>query len=96
MKKSWWIPNVDPYFERAETRKLKVTKELPNSVQFPVKHCKKCEKSYEEIRDITHNKDTLRGYYLDDFPTYGLIRKDCVKCEGDVAHEKRDFVEELT
>ena len=41
---------------------------------FKVKYCSMCETAYEMVKDTVE-------YYLD-FPSYGLEREDCSKCEG--------------
>ena len=82
---AWWI-SCDPYEDRLAIKAEKI-KEEKAPARFPVKCCPDCNKVYELQRQTTGNIIKLGRYYLDDFPTYGLERQQCYKCEGEVVYE---------
>ena len=82
-----WGIQTDPYMERIATRQELVKEEL-RPRRFSVKCCPECNKAYEVPRQTTGEIIKLGRYYLDDFPTYGLERKNCYKCEGEIVHEE--------
>ena len=76
---AWWIPNLDPYEERHWERN-KLLREANAVKLFSVKLCEECNRVYDEPRNINSGTRTHTGYYLKDFPSYGLERITCKNC----------------
>ena len=76
MKEVWWLEN-DPYIDRFYNR----YKHRENSSFFRVKHCEGCKNSWETVYSLGGRNIEIK--YYPDFPTYGLERVECPKCEGE-------------
>ena len=76
MKMVWWIEN-DPYIDRQYNR----YKHKENREHFKVRHCEECRNCWEPVYNFGGRNTEIK--YYPDFPTYGLKRIECPKCEGE-------------
>jgi hypothetical protein len=74
-KTAWWISG-DQYEGRFEKQREERLVESSQE-QFTVNYCESCKKAYQYSWD----RNGKKLFYFSDFPTYGLIRKECVKCK---------------
>ena len=74
---AWWLPPSDPYDERFK-RQREVKQENSQTEIFKVNYCPQCETAYQYSRD---GSNVSKYFYFEDFPTYGLKRRNCGKCK---------------
>jgi len=68
------MPTSDPYYKRIVERKERNRQES-TPMEFSVKLCRGCNRVFESPLAAKHP-----GYFIEDFPTYGLEHKTCKHC----------------
>lgn len=85
--KKWWIPDYESLRHRKDELKDTIEARMR---QLKVRFCEHCTQVYEFTHQNGKIRITGKQRILEDFPSYGIIRKACIKCERKMSNENND------